>query len=487
MKTHTGLAGKRWAAACWLAAAGLAAAAPLQIRVATFNASLNRNTANTLWSELGSVNNGQAKKVAEIIQRVRPDVVLINEFDYDTNGLALARFHNNYLAVSQSGQPALSYPYRYTAPSNTGIPTGKDLDNAGGVVSTPGNDAYGGDCYGFGWFPGQYGMAVYSKYPIDTAKIRTFQFFLWKDMPNPAWPDQPGPPFVAQGWYSQDEKDILRLSSKSHWDVPIILKPGQVFHLLASHPTPPSFDSTEDRNGHRNHDEIRLWADYISGAPYIYDDARAHGGLPRDERFVILGDLNADPLDGDSYLGAINQLRQHPLVDVSVDPSSPGPLETANTGVNRNHRGNPAFDTGDFNDNSVGNLRIDHVLPSKTGFKPTAGGVFWPASTDPLAALVAMTPTVATSDHRMVWLDMTVTPVISQAVRGLAVEKSGDGIRLVWTAQDGVTYRVQQSADMADWTVLPVTVAAGSASATDAGPLATAKRFYRVVVELAAP
>ena len=34
-------------------------------------------------------------------------------------------------------------------------------------------------------------------------------------------------------------------------------------HVLASHPTPPSFDGGEDRNGRRNHDEIRFWADYV--------------------------------------------------------------------------------------------------------------------------------------------------------------------------------------------------------------------------------
>ena len=29
-------------------------------------------------------------------------------------------------------------------------------------------------------------------------------------------------------------------------------------------PTPPAFDGEEDRNGRRNHDEIRFWVDYVS-------------------------------------------------------------------------------------------------------------------------------------------------------------------------------------------------------------------------------
>jgi hypothetical protein len=58
---------------------------------------------------------------------------------------------------------------------------------------------------------------------------------------------------------------------------------------------------------------FRLWADYINNAQYLYDDANVHGGIDDDQRFIILADLNADPLDGDSFvLGgvrAINQLR----------------------------------------------------------------------------------------------------------------------------------------------------------------------------------
>ena len=97
-------------------------------------------------------------------------------------------------------------------------------------------------------------MVVYSRYPIDTAAVRTFQLFKWKDMPGNLIPT----PF-----YSPDEVEILRLSSKSHWDVPIRIGRKTV-HFLVSHPTPPVFDGPEDRNGRRNNDEIRFWADYIS-------------------------------------------------------------------------------------------------------------------------------------------------------------------------------------------------------------------------------
>src|SRR5688572_15371941 len=119
---------------CLLATA--LSAAPLQVRVATFNASLNRTASGALATDLVGTSNNQAKRVAEIIQRIAPDILLVNEFDYEAGNAsgpnsALDRFHNNYLAVSQNGQPALNFPYRYIAPSNTGIPTGATTTNDG--------------------------------------------------------------------------------------------------------------------------------------------------------------------------------------------------------------------------------------------------------------------------------------------------------------------------------------------------------------------
>ena len=49
-----------------------------------------------------------------------------------------------------------------------------------------------------------------------------------------------------------------------------------------------------------------------------------YGGLPASERFVIAGDLNSDPLDGDSIPGSAQQLLDHPRVNVSSAPSSDG-------------------------------------------------------------------------------------------------------------------------------------------------------------------
>jgi Endonuclease/Exonuclease/phosphatase family len=377
-----------------------AAASGERIRFATFNASLNRNFEGQLIADLSTPGNAQAQTVAEIIQRVRPEVLLINEFDFDSGNVALRLFQDNYLSVSQNGASPIVYPYRYTAPSNTGIPSGFDFNN-NGVIGGP------DDAYGFGFFPGQFGMAVYSQHPILFSQIRTFQNFLWKDMPGARLPDDPATPAPAD-WYSPAEQAVFRLSSKSHWDVPIRVD-GDTIHFLVSHPTPPVFDGPEDRNGTRNFDEIRLWADYITPGPssfYIYDDAGKRGGLAPFSRFVIAGDQNSDPLDGDSIPGSIQQLLDHPLVNTTKTPSSAGAVEAAllQGGANTTHRSDPKFDTADFADTAPGNLRADYVLPRKN-LRIVDSAVFWPLQSDPLFRLTGVFP-FPSSDHRLVWVDI---------------------------------------------------------------------------------
>jgi hypothetical protein len=377
--------------------------AQAELRYATFNASLNRGSAGALAAELSAPGSAQPDVIAEIIQRARPDVLLINELDYDAGNVALDGFHDNYLMVAHGSAAPIEYPYRFTAPSNTGIYSGFDLDNSGAA-----GDFVPNDSFGFGFVPGQFGMAVYSKFPIDTANIRTFQMFLWKDMPGALLPDDPNFPEPAD-WYSPAELDVLRLSSKSHWDIPI-MDGKKTTHFLVSHPTPPVFDGPEDRNGTRNHDEIRFWADYIDPkrSGYIYDDNKVVGGLAKNALFVIAGDQNSDPNDGDSIPGSIQQLLDSKQIKEKAKsiPTSPGGPEqdALQGGINAGHISDPAFDTADFSDSAPGNLRVDYVLPRKN-IKIVDSGVFWPLSTDPLFPLIGLWP-FPSSDHKLVWIDI---------------------------------------------------------------------------------
>ncbi|WP_313644124.1 endonuclease/exonuclease/phosphatase family protein [Stenotrophomonas sp.] len=367
-----------------------------QLRLATYNTSLYSDDDGGLIHELQG-DSAHARKIAAVLQQTRPDLVLLNEFDFDEAHQAADLFQQRYLEVAQpgGGEP-LKYPYRYLAPVNTGVPSGLDLDN-NGTVGGKGRER-GNDAWGYGLHPGQYGMLVLSRYPIDEAAVRTFQMLRWSEMPGALRPVDPatGKSFWPDAVWSQ-----LRLSSKSHWDVPVRTPLGTV-HVLASHPTPPVFDGKEKRNAARNHDELRLWKEYLDGGnkPWLCDDKGLCGGLAPDARFVIVGDLNNDPADGDGRHDAIVELLEHPRVLRYPTPTSVGAEQTslayAEKGVVR--RGAPQHATGDFGPRS-GTMRLDYVLPS-TGLSYVGSGVFWPAKESSEAKIADG------SDHHLVWVDV---------------------------------------------------------------------------------
>jgi len=360
------------------------------IRFATFNIAMGLKTRDDLYQRLQSGQDEALKKVAAVIQQVRPDVLLLNEFDWSDRDSA-ALFVSNYLETSQFGKQPISYAYTLTTDVNTGLDSGLDLNNNGKLAEAV-------DAWGFGQFHGQYAMAVFSRLPIELK--RSFQLFKWSDMPDALRVLNTD----GTDWYPDDVRKQLRLSSKNHWDVAVSID-DQTIHFLTSHPTPPVFDGPEDRNGTRNHDEIRLWADYIDPqrASYIYDDEGNRGGLQDGAKFVIAGDLNSDPVDGDSYNNAVGQLLDHPLVNNNCIPASKGGVEASEIqgGINLEHKGNPAFDTGDFNDKYTGNMRIDYVLPS-ANLNVAGCGVYWPGSDEPGHELIDV------SDHHLVWLDIEI-------------------------------------------------------------------------------
>ena len=353
------------------------------------------------------------QRAAARIQHLQPDILLINEMTYDQpgapgyregdpHGLNAQRFAVRYLAQAQADTLA---SLRYTPlmlPSNTGEPSGFDLDNNGEIVTTVpsipppttnggvapqtrAGRAYGGDAWGFGTFPGQYSMALFVREDLTIVRdsIRTFRMLRWSSVPDALVPVDS---VTGEPWYGPDEWEAMRLSSKSHWDIPVRLPTGDTLHVLASHPTPPVFDGAADRNGRRNYDEIRLWADYLDNAPYIQDDSSRTGGLSRGASFVIMGDQNADPDEGDDREGAIDQLLDHPRVQAIRPEASP--------------TGQAAFPSLSADATSRFGMRIDYVLPSTT-LQVLQSGVWrphGPEATDP-----------PVSDHFPVWADVAFT------------------------------------------------------------------------------
>ena len=303
---------------------------------------------------------GEDPKVAAVVQVIialNADVLLLTGIDYDLRGAALGALADRLAAAG------LNYPHRLALRPNTGVATGFDID---------GNGRYGEprDAMGYGRFAGAAGMAILSRLPIDSAHIRDFSAFLWADLPG-ALIDDKDPALRA----------MQRLSTTGMYEVPVLTGKG-VINLLTYYATPPVFDGPEDRNGRRNHDETAFWADLIAGdLPYE----------PPKPPFVLLGQPNLDPVDGEGRQAAIRALLTNPALQ---DPKPRGLGTRQDTG----QKGGAALDTALYAD--IGGLRVEQVLPS-ADLKISGAGVLWPPDTDALAQSLA-----AASRHHPVWVDL---------------------------------------------------------------------------------
>lgn len=340
------------------------------LRVATFGAAFSREGPGLLLRDILAGDDPQVNAASAIITETRPDVLLLTEFDYDLGNAALTA-----LADSLRAQ-GIDYPYVFALRPNSGLFTGLDLDGNG--LSGEARDAMG-----YGRFAGDGGLALLSRFPIDTASVRDFSDLLWRDLPGARLPMVDGQPFPTA-----EVQALQRLSSTGHWAVPIQPPSGPPLTLMVWAATPPVFDGPEDRNGLRNRDELRLWQLLMDG------DLG-----PQPAHFVLVGNANLDPADGsglhDAMVGLLADLR---LQDPK--PASAGGLAAADVGQS----GDPALDTTDWPDDKPGNLRVSYVLPAAS-LHVTGAGVFWPAADSPEATLLGRDG-LAAGPHRLVWVDL---------------------------------------------------------------------------------
>jgi len=310
----------------------------------------------------------QAEAASAVIAAVAPDVLVLTGLDYD-HGLAALSALAARVAVL-----GVDYPHRFALRPNTGRMTPLDLDGDGRLGGP-------GDAQGWGRFAGEGGMAILSRLPLETAAVQDYSAFLWADLPGALLP--PG--------MSTEAKAVQRLSTTGHWAVPVILPGGGRLTLLVWHATPPVFDGPDDRNGRRNHDEAAFWTALLDGRLPFTAPAPP---------FVLLGDSNLDPADGEGRPEAIRALLADPRLQDPA-PRSDGGVEAAGQGgVNAGQLGDPALDTADWPDEPgrPGNMRVDLVLPS-ADLRVLEAGVFWPPIGAPLAEEAR-----AASRHRLVWV-----------------------------------------------------------------------------------
>lgn len=328
------------------------------LRVATWNVGLDRKGPGLLVQDLDRGEDPQIAAIVRVLVALDADVILLTSVDYDRGGVALR------LMAERLAAAGMDYPHRFAFRPNTGTQTGLDVDGNGRVGDPR-------DAQGFGLFSGQGGMALLSRLPVDEGGARDFSGFLWRDLPGGLGTDR------------DELAAVQRLATTGFWDVPVATASGPL-HVLAWHATPPVFDGAEDRNGRRNHDEAAFWRLFLNGALPM---------PPPDAPFVLMGDGNLDPADGDGLREGITGLLAHPAVQ---DPAPAGTQDRTDTG----QTGDPRRDTVLYPD--LGGLRLDYVLPS-AGVQVSGAGVLWPGKGDPLLSDLA-----AASRHFPVWVDISL-------------------------------------------------------------------------------
>nr|WP_300018572.1 endonuclease/exonuclease/phosphatase family protein [uncultured Roseobacter sp.] len=331
------------------------------LRIATFNTELARRGPGLLLRDIVRGEDAQITATLQVIAEAHPDVLVLQGFDYDLTGAALMAYQRALTAWD------IEFPYSFAARPNTGMATGLDMD---------GDGRRGGprDAQSYGRFSGQGGMAVLSRYPINTDAVQDFSAMLWRDFPDALLPREDDEPFP-----SEDAQAIQRLSTTAHWVVPIDVPDIGRVTIMTFHASPPVFDGPEDRNGRRNHDEITFWQHYLAGT---------FGPAPQD-RFILMGDFNQDRRGGEGIKAAITTTLDDPRLQDPLPRSTGSDIIT----------GDP-FDTVDWDDPVPGNLRVDYVLPS-ADWRVLGSGVLWPDPETPLGQAVEIA-----SRHRLVWVDI---------------------------------------------------------------------------------
>ncbi|SFG89055.1 Endonuclease/Exonuclease/phosphatase family protein [Palleronia marisminoris] len=332
-----------------------APAAAETLRVATFNTGLSARGPGLLLGRLIKGDDPEIDAAVAMIEATSPDILILQDIDFDAGGAALS-------ALAERIEPP--YPHRFALLPNTGMATGLDMDEDGRLGGPR-------DAQGFGYFAGDGGMAILSRFPIAEDEVRDLSDLLWRDLPGAIPPPLP-----------EDVAEAQRLSSVGHWIVPVDTDQGRLT-LMTWSATPPVFDGPEDRNGRRNRDETALWLRLLDGELAV---------PPPEPPFIIAGLGNVDPDSGEGRPDAISSLLGDPRLRDPA-PTSPG----------AGRAGKPT-DTVLFNP-PTGPLRVSFVLPS-ADLTVLRSGVLWPIEDSPEAD--ALGPLEHWPRHRLVWVDIAL-------------------------------------------------------------------------------
>lgn len=351
------------------------------LRVATLHAGITADSGaeqpvENLINSLRTGNHTQSRAVAQTVQINDPDVLILTGVTYDEQQ-QIAEELGGYLSAGQHTETGLDYPYVFTAPTNSGRESGVDLDGDGTIGGA-------GDAIGYGEYSGQYGTVIFSKYPIVEDQVRTFQNFLWSDLPESSMPEDR---------FSDLESSVLRLNETSLWDVPVEVDGEKIHVVTTSVAAPPG-----DADTARGDDIRRVVADYVSGhAWYLYDDDGETASLSPGTPFVVAGVPAAEgssaedlavlldsPVLQDTEPQAVTEM---PIAERPGSQGEPDAVATRQVAGERDRR-------------------ASFVLPS-AALEVSGSGVFWPGEGEHGYEVVNPDSSYSLED-RLVWVDLTI-------------------------------------------------------------------------------
>jgi len=345
-------------------------------RVGTYNIEILSS------SKLNDPDEPQVNAAVEVIARVSPDILAIQELQYEleageTPGAMDEANNGRVLAdLMRAADETGGYDHTLIVLGNSGFDwPGYDPDV---------HDPYFGP--GGSTPPGMFNMAVISRYPILVDQVEFIIDFSWTDLPENSLS-------VLEATTGVVVPAGFPLFSAGLLVAPIDLG-DEILYLVVLQTTPPH---VSDIHKHRNLDQLTGLRLLVDGALPGYEDA-----LPSDARFVLVGDWNADGDHGDGFPEAIYQLLEHP----SITPFQPTGAGSIGVSPEKNTTASVCGegDGLDAADPATGmQFQMDYVLPSANLGAPITGGMFYPDfETEPDDWALAC----AASNHMLLWGDL---------------------------------------------------------------------------------
>lgn len=237
----------------------------------------------------------QLQAASNIVQMLNPDILSINEMQYDYPSVPNADYTSEGKNAEYLAQ-ILGMEFTSTAffPANTGR---FSKAKAGEYVlkATAEDRAKYADLVNFGMFPGQYSMAGIFKYPVKS--VKNFSNLPWKIFNKK----------IDLSKYADANGNALpedmTLFDKNFVDVTLDIN-GKDVHVILYHTVPAfGFGNSKTPNFERNRDQIKFLSWYLRGR------WKKFGIKPiRGKTFIAMGDWNVDPESDNPGAKPLNKL-----------------------------------------------------------------------------------------------------------------------------------------------------------------------------------